>query len=94
MQFDSSARLEWQRGWPVVLGVSLASGFGVPLFYFTFNLLVPGMSGEFGASRGTMANIQALIIVGALAAPLIGVVLDRRGFRFVYALSAIAIIAT
>lgn len=68
MQSDLSARQEWQRGWPMVIGVSMASAFGVPLFYFTFNLLVPGMASEFGVSRGTMGNIQALIIVGALAA--------------------------
>ena len=94
MQFDQAARMEWKRGWPVVLGVALASGFGLPLFYFTFNLFIPGMTDEFGTSRGTMSNVQALIVAGALAAPLIGRVLDRRGFRFVFLLSALSIIGT
>lgn len=89
---DLTSRQEWQRGWPVVLGVALGSGFGMPLFYYVFNLFVKAMTTEFQVTRGAMSNVQALIIVGALVAPLIGRALDRRGFKQVFAISAIAII--
>jgi MFS family permease len=76
-----------------VLGVALGSGFGIPLFYYVFNLFITGMIAEFNVTRGDMSNVQALIVAGALVAPLIGRVLDKRGFRIVFLVSALAIIA-
>lgn len=84
---------EWRRGWRVVLGASIASGLGVPLFYYTFSLFTLGMTKEFGVSRGELANLQALIVVGALVAPLIGRLLDRLGFAIVFAVSTVSVVA-
>ena len=75
---------EWERGWRIVLGAAIGSGLGIPLFYYTFSLFTIGMTTEFGVSRGDMSNVQALIVVGALVAPLIGRVLDRMGFAIVF----------
>ncbi len=88
-----NSRKEWQRGWPIVLGVALGSGFGMPLFYYVFNLFVKAMTTEFHVTRGAMSNVQAMIVAGALVAPFIGRVLDRRGFRMVFAVAALTIIA-
>jgi MFS family permease len=93
MQFDEASRQEWKKGWPTVLGVALGSGFGIPLFYYVFNLFITGMITEFNVTRGAMSNVQALVVAGALVAPVIGRVLDKRGFRIVFAVSALAIIA-
>jgi MFS family permease len=84
---------EWRRGWRVVLGASIASGLGIPLFYYTFSLFTLGMTKEFGVSRGELANLQALIVVGALVAPLIGRLLDRLGFAIVFAVSTLSVVA-
>ncbi len=82
---------EWQRGWKIVLGAAIGSGLGIPLFYYVFSLFTNDMIKEFGASRGEMANMQALIVVGALVAPLIGRWLDRFGFRWVFAVCTLLV---
>ena len=92
-QTESTAAGEWRRGWRVVLGAAMAGGFGIPLFYYVFSLFLLGMSKEFGVSRGEMANVQALIVVGALFAPLVGRLLDRRGFAWVFGISTLGVIA-
>ena len=82
---------EWQRGWKIVLGAAIGSGLGIPLFYYVFSLFTNDMIKEFGVSRGEMANMQALIVVGALVAPFIGRLLDRRGFRMVFAICTLLV---
>jgi MFS family permease len=85
---------EWKRGWRVVLGATFCSAFGIPLFYYVFSLFVVDLSAEFGTSRGEMANMQALIVVGALIAPFAGRMLDRFGFAWVFGLSMAGVVAT
>lgn len=87
------ALLEWKRGWPVVVGAMACSGFGIPLFYYVVSLFLEGMRAEFGVSPGEMSNAQALIVVGALIAPVMGGWLDRFGFRRIFGLSALMLSA-
>jgi MFS family permease len=93
MQFDTASQAEWKRGWRVILGSMIASGFGVPLFYYVFSLFIVPMTEEFQTTRGALSNLQALIVVGALVAPIIGRLLDRLGFRRVFGFSMLGIIA-
>ncbi len=88
MLLTGPALAEWKRGWRVVLGAMIASGLGMPLFYGINSLFVVGISQEFGATRGQISSVQALLVVGALAAPLIGRQLDRFGFRIVFGICA------
>jgi MFS family permease len=88
---DSPTRMEWQRGWPVVLGTMLCAGFGIPLFYYVFSLFIDSLTKEFGVSRGQMSFAQALIVLGALFAPAIGRMMDRWGFRRVFTVSALGV---
>ncbi len=84
MQKDSPGIAEWQRGWTVVLGAMIASGLGIPLFYYMFSLFVVPLSQEFGMTRGEFASVQALVVVGVFSAPVIGRMLDRFGFLWVF----------
>lgn len=82
---------EWQRGWRIVLGAAIGSGLGIPLFYYVFSLFSNDMIKEFGISRGEFSNIQALIVVGALVAPIIGRILDKRGFAMVFSFCTLTV---
>lgn len=88
----SPSMSEWRRGWRVVLGAAIGSGLGVPLFFHTLSLFNTGMMESFDLSRGEMANLQALIVLGALFAPLIGRALDRFGFRWVYSVATLGVV--
>ncbi len=90
---DEASRNEWRRGWQVVLGAMICSGFGIPLFYYVFSLFIDSLTKEFAVSRGEMSNMQALIVVGALAAPFVGRLMDGFGFRRVFAVGTLAIVA-
>ncbi len=84
---------EWREGWKIVLGCSLGSATGVILLFFTFSLFVLPIMAELGLSRGEMGVIQSLIIAGALGAPLLGRLTDLWGFKPVFALSAMLVVA-
>ncbi len=84
---------EWRRGWRIVLGAAIGGGTGASLLFFTFSLFIIPMSAEMGGSRGDMANMQALVGVGALASPMLGWAVDRWGFRAVYAFCAFVTVA-
>lgn len=75
---------EWQVGWRIVLGCALASGTGIVLLFFTFNLFVLPIVAELGITRGELGTVQAMIVTAALGAPVIGAAADRFGFKPVY----------
>ncbi len=75
---------EWALGWRIVLGCALASGSGIVLLFFTFNLFVLPLAAELGVTRGEIGTIQALIATGALGAPIMGRAADIWGFKPVY----------
>lgn len=82
---------EWRRGWRTVLGAALAAASGVSLLYFVFSLFIPHLQRETGWTLGQFSQLQALIGIGSLAAPLVGGMMDRYGFRKVWALGMVAI---
>ncbi|MEY4870230.1 MAG: hypothetical protein RIS11_1424 [Pseudomonadota bacterium] len=84
---------EWQRGWRTVLGAALAAGTGVNLLYFVFSLFIPPLQKETGWTLGQFSQLQALVGLGSLAAPLAGWAMDRYGFRQVWAIGMVAIAA-
>jgi predicted MFS family arabinose efflux permease len=75
---------EWTIGWRIVLGCALASGTGIVLLFFTFNMLVLPLAEELKVSRGQIGTIQALIVTAALGAPIMGRAADVWGFKPVY----------
>ncbi len=93
MSIPPETQNEWQRGWRIVLGAALGVGTGASLFFYSFSLFVLPMSEEFGVTRGAMAGVQALVIVGAISSPLIGWATDQWGFRKIFTASIMAMIA-
>jgi MFS family permease len=92
MNIPSPERIEWQRGWKQLAAAMIASATGMPLYYAVASLFTLDILKDFHASRGEFANVQALLIVGALVAPVLGRTFDRFGFRRVYALGTILLL--
>jgi MFS family permease len=84
---------EWREGWRIVLGCALASGTGIVLLFFTFNLFVLSLAEELGVSRGEIGAIQALVVTAAPGAFLIGRAADLFGFKPVYLTCAGLVVA-
>ena len=84
---------EWAEGWRIVLACALASGTGIVLLFFSFSLFVLPMANELGITRGTIGSLQSLVISGALGAPIIGWLADRYGFRAVFSVCTVLVVA-
>lgn len=82
---------EWKRGWRTVLGAALAAATGVNLLYFVFSLFIPHLQKETGWTLGQFSQLQAIVGIGSLAAPLAGWAMDRYGLRRVWAIGMVAI---
>jgi len=76
---------EWRRGWRTVLGAALAAATGVNLLYFVFSLFIPHLQKETGWTLGEFSQLQAIVGIGSLAAPLAGWAMDRYGCRRIWA---------
>lgn len=74
-------RSEWRTGWPLVAGALVGSGASPALFQNLSSMFVPGMTGEFGWSRGAVAAASGLGFAGSLVVPLLGRAVDRVGVR-------------
>lgn len=82
---------EWKRGWRTVLGAALAAATGVNLLYFVFSLFIPHLQKETGWTLGQFSQLQAIVGIGSLAAPLAGWAMDRYGCRRIWAGGMVAI---
>lgn len=72
---------EWRRGWRVVGAAMVGIGFGPGLFQNLSSLFVVGPVAEFGWSRGDIATAAGLGLLGGLAVPFLGRLVDRLGTR-------------
>lgn len=80
--FDPADIAEWRAGWRIVAGAAIGMGTGVSLYLLVSSLFIERVTAEFGWTRGDM-GIAGMVafMVGAIALPVIGQLLDRFGFR-------------
>lgn len=84
---------EWRDGWRIILACALASGTGVVLLFFSFSLFLLPVMAELKVTRGEFGTAQAMVVAGALGAPVIGWLTDRYGFRTIYVATGLIVIA-
>jgi len=81
MTKPATSATEWRRGWPLVGAAMLGIGTGPGLFQNLSSLFTPGMTEQFGWTRGEIATAAGIGLIGALAAPVLGRLADRIGIR-------------
>lgn len=71
---------EMRRNWPIVLGafIGISGGFA-SLYFYTAGLFIKPMQVEFGWSRGQASLGAIATVVGVVAFPLAGRLVDRFG---------------
>ena len=80
------------RGWWVLLALGLVAFSRVAFFNPVLGIFIQPLQDEFGWSRATIAGALTLgTLLGALAAPVVGPLIDRYGSRY-FAAAAIAIL--
>lgn len=84
---------EWKRGWPIVAGVAAVIGTGGALWGYVSSLFIPGITQEFGWTRGDLALISSFAAIGGISAPFLGWAADRYGARPVAMLGTLALAA-
>lgn len=86
---------EWRAGWRIVMGAAIGLGTGIALYLLVASLFVKKITAEFGWSRGDLSAAGAgAFLVAAVALPLIGLLLDRVGYRRVLLVCVPAIALT
>ena len=84
-------RLPFFYGWVVVAVAFVTMGIGVNA-RTAFSLLFPPILDEFGWERGLTAGAFALgFIISALGAPFLGVLMDRKGPRWMISLGVVLV---
>ena len=86
-----TAKQEWQRGWSVAAGASVAYGFGFCNIGFLIGLFVVVLHDRFGWSRGSIGLAANAGFIAALVAPFVGRLTDRIGVRPVLVVSCIVV---
>jgi len=80
-KFDGSAADEWREHWPVVL----SSLFGVGLltvYVYSTGIMIKPLEEEFGWTRAQISSGPTIVaVIGCLAAPFMGMAIDRFGAR-------------
>lgn len=81
-------------GWVIVVGVFLAQFFMIGFFSYGFPLLVDPVQKEFGASvTQVQLGISIGALVGAVAAPILGPLVDRWSARGMIIIGALLLIS-
>lgn len=76
-----STRMEWIRGWGLVLSATLGVAL-TSVHIYTTGLFIQPLEQEFGWSRAEItASLTLLSIAGVLGSPFVGVLIDRFGPR-------------
>ncbi|TPP09519.1 MFS transporter [Rhizobium glycinendophyticum] len=71
------------------LGVTMTIGYGT--LYYSFSVLAPEIAGEFGWSRSFVFAVFSFgLLAGAVAAPIVGRLVDRLGARLVLCIGSVA----
>ncbi len=81
---------EWRLGWRIAGASALANATGISLLFYTFNMFLLPMAADLGLSRGQTGTVQALVILAALGAPVIGRLADRLGWHAVFLVCTLA----
>lgn len=84
----SQARSELSQHWPIVLGACVALGCGYNQMQYVGSIFVKALEAEFGWSRGEIAAGGVALLLSVVAAPIIGILLDRYGTRRVSMIAA------
>lgn len=84
---------EFRRGWMIVVTAAVGLGCGLSaLPIYTLGVFTKPLAGEFGWSRAETQAIYTWFTIGnLLAAPLLGLLIDRQGVRRVALLSTLAV---
>lgn len=84
----SETRSELSQHWPIVLGACVALGCGYNQMQYVSSIFVKALEAEFGWTRGEIAAGGAALLLGIIAAPIAGILLDRYGSRPVTMIAA------
>lgn len=84
----TQSRSELAQHWPIVLGAAIGLGCGINQMSYIGSLFIKAMQADFGWSRGQIAASQASLLLGMVAAPVVGWMVDRFGTRRVAIASA------
>ncbi|MEQ8694647.1 MAG: MFS transporter [Gammaproteobacteria bacterium] len=77
----SQTRSELSQHWPIVLGAGVALGCGYNQMQYVSSIFVKALEAEFGWTRGEIAAGGAALLLGIIAAPMAGFLIDRYGPR-------------
>src|SRR5262245_33684777 len=93
-RLDASAAAEWREHWPVVL----ASLFGVGLltvYIYSTGVMIAPLEQEFGWKRAQISMGPSIVaVIGAVAAPFMGMAIDRFGARRIAIAGVIGLCST
>lgn len=82
---------EFTKGWPFVLCALLGVGIGLgPVPFYTIGMVAPHLAQEFGWSFSQiMLGLPVMTLGALLAGPLVGLLADRFGVRWVAIISVV-----